>query len=114
MELKVLEKNGEIFSHIRQKWLTKTPEEVVRQNYLLQLVNKYGYSIEQIKEEENVTGRASAQARADFIVYKSKEDIVKNNNPLIIVECKAENINITEKEYLQGEFYARITMPRFL
>lgn len=113
MELKVLEKEGKIFSHIRQKWLTKTPEEVVRQNYLLELVNKYGYSIDQIKEEENVTGRASAQARADFIVYKYKNDIAKNNNPLIIVECKAENINITEKEYLQGEIYARIYNTQF-
>ncbi|MCC7050611.1 MAG: type I restriction enzyme HsdR N-terminal domain-containing protein, partial [Bacteroidia bacterium] len=89
MQLKVLEKDGKIYSHIRKKWLTKTPEELVRQEYLLVLVNKYGYTLEQIKEEENVTGRASAQARADFIIYKDKKDILKNNNPLIIIECKA-------------------------
>ncbi len=108
MQLKVLEKDGKIYSHIRKKWLTKTPEELVRQEYLLVLVNKYGYTLEQIKEEENVTGRGSAQARADFIVYKDKKDILKNNNPLIIIECKADNINISEKDYVQGEIYARI------
>jgi len=108
MELKVLEKDDKIYSHIRKKWLTKTPEESVRQEYLLVLVNKYKYALDQIKEEENVTGRGSAQARADFIIYKDKKDIEKNNNPLIIVECKADNINISEKDYVQGEIYARI------
>lgn len=108
MQLKVLEKDGKIYSHIRKKWLTKTPEDLVRQEYLLVLVNKYGYTLEQIKEEENVTGRGSAQARADFIIYKDKKDILKNDNPLIIIECKADNINISEKDYVQGEIYARI------
>lgn len=107
-KITILEKDGKIFSHIRKKWLTKTPEEIVRQQYLLVLINHYGYSIDQIKEEENVTGRASAQARADFIIYKDKKDILKNGNPIIIVECKADNINISEKDYIQGEIYARI------
>ena len=74
MELTILEKDGKIFSHIRKKWLTKTPEEKVRQEYLLVLVNKYKYNIDQIKEEENVTGRGSAQSRADFVIYKDKKE----------------------------------------
>jgi type I restriction enzyme M protein len=103
-----LEDNSRIYSHIRKKWLIKTPEEIVRQEYLCVLINNYGYSLEQIKEEENVTGRGSAQARADFVIYKNVEDLQKNNNPLIIVEVKAEHIAITEKEFIQGELYARI------
>jgi hypothetical protein len=50
LKLKVLEKDGKIYSHIRKKWLTKTPEELVRQEYLLVLVNKYGYTLEQIRK----------------------------------------------------------------
>ncbi|MEY4905792.1 MAG: hypothetical protein RLZZ292_3607 [Bacteroidota bacterium] len=106
--LQILEENGKIYSHIRKKWLIKTPEEVVRQQYLCVLVNDYSYNLAQIKEEENVTGRGSAQARADFVIYKSEEDIKNKKNPLIIIECKAEHINITEREYIQGELYARI------
>ncbi len=106
--LKVLEENGKIYSHIRKKWLVKTPEEMVRQDYLCVLVNDYGYDLAQIKEEENVTGRDSAQARADFVIYQSVEDIANKKNPLIIVEVKAEHINITEKEFIQGELYARM------
>lgn len=106
--IQVVKENGKIYSHIRKKWLIKTPEEVIRQEYLCILVNKYGYSLSQIKEEENVTARGSAQARADFVIYKSAEDLEKNNNPLIIVEIKAEHIAIDEKEFIQGELYARI------
>jgi type I restriction enzyme M protein len=108
MQLEVKEENGKIYSPIRKKWLTKTPEEIVRQAYLCILVNEYGYDLAQIKEEENVTGRGSAQARADFVIYKTVEDIEKNNNPLIIIEVKAEHIAIKEREFIQGELYARM------
>ena len=43
--LSVDRKNGEIFSHIRKKWLIETPEERVRQEYLCVLVNEYGYRV---------------------------------------------------------------------
>ena len=32
--IKIKEKNGKIWSNLRKKWLVKTPEEYVRQNYL--------------------------------------------------------------------------------
>ncbi|MBL7786935.1 MAG: N-6 DNA methylase [Chitinophagales bacterium] len=108
MTLEFLEKDGKVFSHIRKKWLVKKPEEVVRQQFVVLLVNHYGYALEQMLEEENLTGRGSAQARADIVIYRSVEDIQKNNNPLIVVECKAESVIITERDYLQGELYARI------
>lgn len=106
--LKILERDDKIYSHIRKKWLVKKPEEVVRQQFIVLLVNHYGYSLEQLLEEENLTGRGSAQARADIVVFRSVSDIQQKNNPLIIVECKAESIIISEKDYLQGELYARI------
>jgi type I restriction enzyme M protein len=34
---------GQIWSHVRKKWLLETPEEAVRQEYLCMLVNDYGY-----------------------------------------------------------------------
>lgn len=40
--LSILEENGKIYSPIRKKWLVKTPEEIVRQEYLCVLVNEYG------------------------------------------------------------------------
>ncbi|MDF2524487.1 MAG: hsdM, partial [Clostridiales bacterium] len=45
------EKKGKIWSYIRSKWLVETPEETVRQEYLLLLINEYGFSLDQIAEE---------------------------------------------------------------
>ena len=52
-------KAGKIWSHVRRKWLVETPEESVRQEYLLVLLHEYGYDLEQIAEEADVTGRGS-------------------------------------------------------
>ena len=94
-------------------WLIKTPEEIVRQNYLLTLVNEYGYLLDQIDEELAITGRGSGKARADFVIWKTAEDKQKSKAPLVIVECKSDNITISAKDYAQGENYARITDAPF-
>jgi hypothetical protein len=113
MTLTVERKQGKIFSPIRQKWLMETPEEGVRQEYLCVLVNEYGFSVGQIGEEAEVTGRGSAQARADFIVWRTAEDKAGKKPPFIVVECKADNVTITERDYHQGENYARLANAPF-
>lgn len=113
MTLTVKRQAGKIWSHVRQKWLVETPEESVRQEYLLVLVNEYGFSLEQIAEEEHVTGRGSAQARADFLIWRTPEDKRDKKPPFIVVECKADNITIAEAEYRQGENYARLSDAPF-
>ena len=111
--LSIQEKDNKIFSHVRKTWLIKTPEEVVRQNYLLVIVNEYGYYLDQIAEELSITGRGAGNARADFVIWKSIEDKQNSKAPLIIVECKSDNITITSKDYTQGDNYARITDAPF-
>ena len=106
----IIERNdkGQIFSHVRSKWVFETPEERVRQEWLCILVNEYGYKPDQIAEEQNVTGRGSAQARADHVVWRSKDDKQKGNTPLLVIEYKSDNITISEADYAQGERYARL------
>lgn len=104
---------GKIWSHLRQKWLDETPEESVRQSYLPVLVNEYGYSLDQMDEELEVTGRGSGHARADFVIWRSAEDKANQKNPLIIVECKSDNVTISVKDYGQGDNYARLTGAKF-
>ncbi|MCM3392575.1 N-6 DNA methylase [Cytobacillus oceanisediminis] len=111
IELKI--EDGKIFSHARNKWLVLTPEEMVRQEYLIQLINIYGYNLDQIDEEVETTGRGSGGARADFIIWKSADDKKSKKSPLIIVECKAENITLDDSVSLQGELYARQTNAPF-
>ncbi len=106
--LEVQIKDNKIFSPIRNKELVKTPEELVRQNYVCRLVNHYGYALDQLWEEEKVNNsqRWQGKARADLLIFRSKEDKEKNKSPLIVIECKAENIKIQEADYYQWMNYA--------
>ena len=104
---------GLIFSNVRQKWLVETPEERVRQEYLCVLVNEYGFALDQIDEEIEVTGRGSAQARADFIIWKTAQDKADGRSPLIVVECKSDNVTISPADYTQGDNYARLANAPF-
>jgi len=109
----VKRKEGKVWSIIRQIWLDETPEERVRQEYACVLMNEYGYLPEQMDEEKDVTGRGSGQARADFIIWRTVQDRVASKSPLIIVECKSDNVTISSEDYWQGERYARYTNARF-
>jgi type I restriction enzyme M protein len=102
------EAKGKVWSYVRSKWLVETPEETVRQEYLLVLVNEYGFALEQIAEEMDLTGRGSAAARADFVIWRTAQDKADDNAPFIIVECKSDNVTIKPLDYSQGENYARI------
>ena len=104
---------GRIFSPLRNKWLVETPEEGVRQAYLCVLVNEYGFVLDQIGEEMPVTERGAAKARADFLIWRSPADKEAKKRPLIVVECKSDNVQIDAKTYTQGANYAQYSKARF-
>ncbi len=108
IKLEVQIDGNKIYSPIRDKWLVLTPEEQVRQSYICRLVNVYGYDIEQIGEELKVNNshRGQGKARADIVVWKSKEDKQKTKAAFIVVECKAETVKIRQEDYYQGANYA--------
>jgi type I restriction enzyme M protein len=107
MDISIKEMDGKIWSHIRKKWYVKTPEESVRQQYIITLVNQYGYDLGLIDEEREITGRGTGKARADFIIWQTQEDRAAKKSPLIVVECKSDNVTITRNDYAQGESYSR-------
>ena len=111
--LNVRREKGKVWSHIRKKWLLETPEESVRQEYLCVLVNEYGFNLDQIDEELEVTGRGSGHARADFVLWRTVKDKAESKNPLIIVECKSDNVTIKPQDYNQGDNYSRLAGARF-
>jgi len=76
------------------------PEEIVRQLFLFELTDNYGYPKDKIRTEERVSfGRE--QKRADIVVYQND-----GITPWIIVEVKAPNqkLNMQQlKSYLNAE-----------
>jgi type I restriction enzyme M protein len=70
------------------------------------LHNEYGYGLDQMDEERPVAGRGTARARADVVVWRTAQDKAAAKAPLIVVECKSDNVTIKAADYAQGEAYA--------
>lgn len=101
-------KDNKIFAPLKDKWLINKPEEHVRQKYICRLVDSYGYSLDQMAQEMQVNNaqRGQGAARADIVIWRSKEEKAKDKTALIVVECKAESVTIHEEDYFQGYNYA--------
>ena len=101
-------KDNKIFAPLKSKWLTSTPEERVRQEYICRLADYYGYKLEQMDQELQVNNshRGQGKARADIVVWKSASAKCNEEAATIVVECKAEHITIREEDYFQGYNYA--------
>jgi type I restriction enzyme M protein len=113
-QLVIRREKSKIWSHVRQKWLEETPEELVRQEYLCLLVNHYAYTIDQIDEEVSLPGeRGNKHARADFVIWRTAEERTKGKTALIVVECKADNVAIDQRTYEQGANYANNERAKF-
>src|SRR5690606_28980828 len=106
MEVQI--KDNKIFAPLKDKWLVLKPEEEVRQNYIVRLVNSYGFELNQMAQEIQVNNsqRGQGRAMADIVIWKSEADKLADKSPVIVVECKAEHITIHEEDYFQGYNYA--------
>jgi type I restriction enzyme M protein len=115
MKLTVKISGNKIFAPLKGKELVLTPEEKVRQEFIVHLVNDYEYSLEQMEQEVKVNNskRGQGKARADIVIWASKEDKSKSKKPVIVVECKAEHISIREEDYYQGANYASWAKAKF-
>lgn len=106
MEIQI--KDNKIYAPLKDKWLILKPEEEVRQTYIKRLMDSYGYAISQMDQEIQVSNsqRGQGAARADIVVWRSKEDKEAKKYPLIVIECKAESVTIHKEDYYQGMNYA--------
>lgn len=83
-----------VWDIFRQKKLLLTPEEWVRQHVLHFLVNKKAVPQALIASEYSMEVNA-LQRRCDAVVFD------KLANPVMIVECKAPEVSLTEKVFQQ-------------
>jgi type I restriction enzyme M protein len=78
-------RGNEIFSPLRQKWLKATPEERVRQEFILHLHHHYGYALEQMAQEQR-TQHGRRSPKTDIVVYPLPEVKAAKKTPLLVVE----------------------------
>ena len=85
--------NEMIFDRVRKKFVKLTPEEWVRQNFIQYLINLGHYP----------PGLMIIEAAIKLYQTKKRVDILihdRNAKPVMMVECKADNVDL-EKEVLE-------------
>ena len=93
-KLKSSENKTYIFDVIRKKYVALTPEEWVRQHVVHYLINEKGYPKSLINVEKQLLVN-NLKKRTDIVVFTN------TGIPLIIVECKAPSVKITQKTFDQ-------------
>ncbi len=92
----------------RKKWIIYTPEEEVRQHLLHYLVREKGIPLSMIAVEKEIK-LYKRKKRFDIVVFD------KSGNPLILCECKAPEIDITQQTVYQiGEYNVVLKAPFLL
>ena len=96
-----------IFDDFRKKFVVLTPEEWVRQNFLMYLIMEKNYPRSLITVEAGLKLYKRIK-RTDIVVYD------KQGNPVLIVECKAPEVIINEKVFDQIVRYNMALQVNFL
>jgi hypothetical protein len=88
--IKIQDNRELIFCLVRKKWVLITPEEWVRQNFLLYLTEVLFYPASLIAVEKKIS-LGDISKRFDIVVYNN------NAEPVILVECKEMNVPLNEE-----------------
>ena len=98
----------QIFCEWRHRWVRLTPEEWVRQQLLHRLVEQLGYPPSRIAVEQAITV-GEAHKRCDAVIYDN------TMQPIMLIECKAETVPLTQKTLDQAIVYNRkLNVPYLL
>ena len=107
MKTRIYRGKEQIFCEWRRKWVRLTPEEWVRQQLLHRMVEQLDYPMSLIAVEQAITV-GEAKKRCDAVVY----DVAMQ--PLMLIECKAETVPLTQKTLDQAVTYNRRLQVPFL
>lgn len=108
-DLRVIIKDDKelIFDSLRRKYVALTPEEWVRQNFVSFLINHKGYLAGLMNNEVSLV-QNGIKRRCDTLVSD------KYGNPIVIVEYKAPNVEITQKVFDQIVRYNYVFKAKYL
>ena len=108
MRTRVYNGKEQIFCEWRHRWVRLTPEEWIRQQLLHRMVNEGAYPASLIAVEQAITV-GDVRKRCDAVVYDSAMQ------PLVLIECKAETVSLTQKTLDQAITYNRkLNVPYLL
>ena len=108
MRTRVYNGKEQIFCEWRHRWVRLTPEEWIRQQLLHRMVNEGAYPASLIAVEQAITV-GDVRKRCDAVVYDN------TMQPMMLIECKAETVPLTQKTLDQAITYNRkLNVPYLL
>jgi len=97
----------EIFDVVRQKYVALTPEETVRQSIIKHLYSEKNYPLPMFAIEKEIKINTLSK-RFDIAVFNNRAI------PIMIIECKAPMVNITQDTFDQIARYNMNFKVKFL
>ena len=93
---RIQEKAGKklIFDGFRSRWVARTPEEWVRQNFARYLTEEKHFPASLVAIERSLRMN-QRDFRTDIVLFS------KSGNPLVVVECKAPEVKISQQVFDQ-------------
>lgn len=104
--IKTVDQKPQIWCLVRKKWVAFTKEEWVRQNWLNYLIHvqQYPASLIAVEKEIHLGG---LKKRVDILVYK-------NSSPWLLVECKEQEVPLSEQTIKQILSYQTVLQTGIL
>lgn len=104
-----------LFDPIRKEWVAATPEEKVRQTWLLHMVEKLGYPPALIAVEKEIAAFSCPRSkpphrRLDAVIFAKEEKGALA--PLLLLECKA--VKLTDRALRQVASYNEYVKARYI
>lgn len=109
VELRIRDRDGkhEVFDPVRKKHVSLSAEEWVRQHFLHFLINQKRVPPSLIAVETSIKYNRLSK-RCDVVVYN------RSGQPVLIVECKAPEIEISQDVFHQVAMYNMTLKVRYL
>lgn len=98
---------NEIFDRVRKKFVALTPEEWVRQHLINYLITEKQFPASLLAVEKSLKLNHLIK-RADIVVYS------KNGRALLLVECKAPEVKISQTTFEQIARYNMVYEVNYL
>lgn len=107
LNVKNTDKGLKIFDPLRKRWITLTPEEWVRQNFVRFLIEEKHFPASLMNNEISLL-QNGIKRRCDTLVVNHQGE------PLVIVEYKAPSVQITQKTFDQIVRYNMVLRANYL
>lgn len=94
LRIRLQNNRHEVFDIVRKRWFVLTPEEWVRQHVLHYLITDKAYPATLLAVEKTITVN-HLKKRCDIVAFDT------HARPLLVVECKAPDVAITQAVFDQ-------------